>query len=254
MHATHVFDTARLLPPARGGEDARISAVLEGVCAALEWVAQRRRPAVLRMPLDAPPLRAPVMTDPLERAVALVTSLWDPRTSYRAQRERIHTLWAAAETACAGRLWLAGYDCGARYPWGERCAALAGRTLAPPRRTVNLRHLALFARRTIPPTCPRQTSNLKRPRGVLDARPAITACDTPCAVAATLRCSADSSAVHSAEETGWSSYVTDGGFTGVSSWPFLALRCLIARPCRAVAGRPYVHATRCMIPPGGACP
>ena len=132
LHATHVFDTARLLPPARGGEDARISAVLEGVCAALEWVAQRRRPAVLRMPLDAPPLRAPVMTDPLERAVALVTSLWDPRTSYRAQRERIHTLWAAAETACAGRLWLAGYDCGARYPWGERCAALAGRTLAPP--------------------------------------------------------------------------------------------------------------------------
>ena len=137
---------------------------------------------------------------------------------------------------------------------GSGAPRLLGALLHPPRRTVNLRHLALFAWRTIPPTCLRQTSNLKRPRGVLDARPAITACDTPCAVAATLRCSADSSAVHSAEETGWSSYVTDGGFAGVSSWPFLALRCLIARPCRAMAGRPYVHATRCMIPSGGACP
>ena len=66
--------------------------VLEGVCAALEWVAQRRQPAVLRMPLDAPPLRAPVVMDPLERAVALVSSLWGPRASYRAQRERVRTL------------------------------------------------------------------------------------------------------------------------------------------------------------------
>ena len=131
LHATHVFDTARVLPPARSGEDARISAVLEGVCTALEWVAQRRQPAVLRMPLDAPPLRAPVVTDPLERAVALVASLWDPRASYQAQRERVRTLWTAAETACAGQIWLAGYDCGARYPWGERALTLAGHRLAP---------------------------------------------------------------------------------------------------------------------------
>ena len=103
---------------------------------------------------------------------------------------------------------------------GSGAPRLLGALLHPPRRTVNLRHLALFAWRTIPPTCPRQTSNLKRPRGVLDARPAITACDTPCAVAATARCSVDSSAAHFAEETGWSSYVTDGGLTGAPSWPF----------------------------------
>ena len=137
---------------------------------------------------------------------------------------------------------------------GSGAPRLLGAFLHPRRRTTSLTHLAPSAWRTIPPTCPRQTSSLKRPRGVSDARPATTACDTPCAVAATLRCSVDSSAAHFAEETGWSSYVTDGGLTGVPSWPFLALRCLIARPCRAVAGRPYVHATRCMIPSGGACP
>ena len=126
---------------------------------------------------------------------------------------------------------------------GSGAPRLLGALLHPPRRTVNLRHLALFAWRTILPTCPRQTSNLKRPRGVLDARPAITACDTPCAVAAMLRCSADSSAVHSAEEIGWSSYVTDGGLT--MYWrPVLAIfgSTLPHRPALSGGGWPALRA------------
>ena len=59
-------------------------------------------------------------------------------------------------------------------------------------------------------------------------------------------------AVHSAEETGWSSYVTDGGLTYCKYWrPVLAFfgSTLPHRPaCQAVAGRPYVHDTfwRCV--------
>ena len=132
MHATLVFDAAQRSAPLSDSseEDAVVDVVLAGVCAALEWLSHSHQPAVLRMPLNSAPSRAPSTSDPLERAAALVTGLWDPPL-YRARRRRMHTLWEAAEAACGGVLWVAGYDVGARYPWGERCTALAGGALAP---------------------------------------------------------------------------------------------------------------------------
>ena len=130
LHATLISDGAWTALPAVGdGEDARVHALLNGVCSALETAKRLRRPTVIRMPVASPPMAEPDLMDPYERAVALVTALWDP-PHYRATRRRLASLWMEAEAAC-GELWIAGYDAHARYPWGERCTALAGRALLP---------------------------------------------------------------------------------------------------------------------------
>ena len=106
-----------------------MQALLHGVCEALEAAKRLRRPTVIRMPVANPPLAEPDPADPHERAAALVTMLWDPPL-YRAKRRHLASLWAEAMALC-GDLWVAGYDVHARYPWGERCTALAGRALLP---------------------------------------------------------------------------------------------------------------------------
>ena len=60
-----------------------------------------------------------------------IVQTWADENEEELVSERVRTLWTAAETACAGQIWLAGYDCGARYPWGERALTLAGHRLAP---------------------------------------------------------------------------------------------------------------------------
>ena len=110
------------------------------------------------------------------------------------------------------------------------------------RRAISLSPAAPCASRTTPLTCPRLTCSPKRPRGALGAR-LHSACATRCVALAMPTCRTEGHDAHSAGRTGWSSFVTDGGFSGAPSWP-LALRCLVARPGRAVTGRPYVYMLR----------
>ena len=70
----------------------------------------------------------------------------------------------------------------------------------------------------------------------------MTACATRCVALAMPTCRTEGRDARSAGRTDWSSFETDGGLFGAPSWP-LALRCLVARPGRAVTGRPYV----CML-------